>query len=203
MTVIFHPSELSKIENGRGQKTMVLDVPLRGPQYDATWSPNVYKPHGAYGWTWWDGPSHGQSMYHSMRLPKVGDFIDQDGYLIEITSIEVTRIQEVHLDTILNEMPIPKNVQQLNCYGPSCAPSCNALGCYGNRQMFSDHVGADWENNSWIAILGVEFKLNVPLYVNLYGSGVGRGEDDLSKMMHQFAINNAEAIEKEFAKRVM
>lgn len=58
--------------DGRKTQTrrVLKNVPLRGAEHDARWNPHVLRPGGACPneWTFWDGPSHGPSLYHSERI---------------------------------------------------------------------------------------------------------------------------------------
>jgi len=52
-------------------RRIVKDVPMFSADYDRQWNPHVCLPSGACPehWTWWEGPAHGPSIYHTAKLP--------------------------------------------------------------------------------------------------------------------------------------
>lgn len=52
---------------------LLPNVPLHGAEQDARWYPNAIPPGTLNDWSWWWGPPHGQSIYHTQMLPARGD----------------------------------------------------------------------------------------------------------------------------------
>lgn len=51
-------------------RRVIRGVPMFSAGYDGQWRPHVLPPGGAMpdAWSWWEGPSHGPSMYHHQKL---------------------------------------------------------------------------------------------------------------------------------------
>lgn len=51
-------------------RRVIRGVPMFSAEYDRQWHPHVLPPGGAMpdAWSWWEGPSHGPSMYHHQKL---------------------------------------------------------------------------------------------------------------------------------------
>ena len=78
--IAFTGAMVSALLDGRKTQTrrVLKSVPLKGAEHDARWNPHALRPSGSCpdAWTFWDGPSHGPSLYHSERIRfEIGDLL--------------------------------------------------------------------------------------------------------------------------------
>lgn len=70
--ILFSAPMVRALLDGRKTQTrrVVKGLPERSLEFDRQWHANVMRPGSVLShWSWWDGPPHGQSIYHTADCP--------------------------------------------------------------------------------------------------------------------------------------
>lgn len=157
-TMILSGPDLEAIQSGakHQHRSIIEGVPMFTAAYDREWRPHAIPPGGAIPdrWSWWEGPPHGPSLYHTAVMPVAqGDLVQvmtEDGseaLTIRITGAKIQRLLDITDDDAIAEGVLVKRVDGEHAVTPR-----ERFFALWARQHGAERV----QSNPWVFVVRFE-----------------------------------------------